>query len=98
MAQSAEIGALRVVLALNAGEFSRGARAAMTDLDRLAAKMSAIGDRMTKFGLSLTAGLTAPLAALGSVSVRAAATFEKGMANISTIVDTSTESMAAMSK
>ena len=59
-AQTAEIGALRVTLALEAGEFSRGARAALSDLDKLAGRMADFGDRMNRGGVMLSARPASP--------------------------------------
>jgi TP901 family phage tail tape measure protein len=49
-------------------------------------------------GRSLSVGLTAPIVAVGAASISAAAAFEAGMANISTLIDTSTESLEEMGK
>src|SRR4030067_3015125 len=40
---TAEIGALRVTLAMNAGEFTRGARQAETVMDRLSSRARSLG-------------------------------------------------------
>jgi TP901 family phage tail tape measure protein len=51
-----------------------------------------------KVGKTLSVSLTAPIAAIGAASVRAATTFEQGMSNVSTLIDTSTESLEEMGK
>jgi len=47
-------------------------------------------------GKKMTSAVTAPILALGGLSVAAFARFEQGMSNVSTLVDTGAESMQAM--
>lgn len=47
-------------------------------------------------GKAMTAAVTAPILAMGGVSVAAFAKFEQGMSNVSTLVNTSAEDMRAM--
>jgi TP901 family phage tail tape measure protein len=94
----AEVGALRVVLSMDAAEFMRSSEKVQSQLDAVSRRMADFGDKMNRIGLTMSAAITAPLAALGAMATRSAATFEKSMANIATIVDTSAESMAAMGK
>lgn len=52
----------------------------------------------TKVGASLTKNLTLPILAIGAASLKVFSDFESGMANVSTLVDTTTESMSDMSE
>jgi len=70
---------------------ARGIGRAETRARELQANFERVGRRMTF-------ALTAPLVALGAASVRAFADFEAAMSNVSTLVDTASESMAAMSE
>lgn len=55
------------------------------------------GKTATRVGRTMSTFVTAPLAALGFLSVATFANFEAGMASVSTLIDTTVESMAAMS-
>lgn len=78
MAQ-AEVGALRVRLAMDAGEFSKGAANAEREIDKLGKKMTAFGTEMMKVGTGLTVGLSAPLALFGKASLEAFQGSEKAI-------------------
>lgn len=73
-------------------------RAIGKKFDGLGKKMENVGRKAGKIGRSITRGLTLPIVAVGVASVRAFSDFEKGMASVSTLVDTSTESMDQMGK
>ena len=60
--------------------------------------MDKIGKKAAKIGASMSRSLTLPIVAIGVASVKTFADFEQGMSDVSTLVDTSTESMDAMSK
>lgn len=73
-------------------------------VDKFSAGMKKVESSLTKFGASaakigagLSIGVTAPIAALGMASIRTFQQFETGMANVSTLVDTTKESMSGMS-
>ncbi len=73
-------------------------------VDRATAPLRQIGARLNrlsisaaKVGAAMSAAVSAPLAALGVAGARAFATFESGMTDVSTLIDTNTESLAAMS-
>jgi len=57
-----------------------------------------LGLSMKRIGTGLTVGITAPLAALAATSLTTFSDFQAGMSSVSTLIDTSTESMAQMSK
>ena len=73
-------------------------RAIGKKFDGLGKKMESVGKKAAKIGKSLTRSLTLPIVAVGAASVKAFADFEQGMASVSTLVDTSTESMDMMGK
>lgn len=61
------------------------------------ARMAAQGERLTALGKSMTVGLTLPIVGFGTAAVLSATQFEQSMANISTVIDSNTESIDAMS-
>ncbi len=73
-------------------------RAIGKKFDGLGKKMENVGKKAGRIGESLTRSLTLPIVAIGAASVKAFADFEQGMASVSTLVDTSTESMDMMGK
>jgi TP901 family phage tail tape measure protein len=49
-------------------------------------------------GKKMSIGFTAPFVAMAGASLKAASTFDKGMSNVSTLIDTNVESMEEMSQ
>lgn len=90
----AEVGALRLRLSLNAAELTEGMKRAEANMVRFGRRMERLGASATRAG----ALISAPFVALGAVSLRSASDFGKAMANVSTLVDTTTESMKGMEK
>lgn len=66
-------------------------------MKKVESSLTKFGARAAKIGTGLSIGVTAPIAALGMASVRTFQQFETGMANVSTLVDTTKESMSGMS-
>lgn len=95
---AAVIGALRAELSAAAAQFESDMGRAGKAVSKFSANFKRLGAQMTSVGKTLSTRLTAPLVAFGAVSVKAFADFEKGMANVSTLVDTAAESMARMGK
>jgi len=58
--------------------------------------MDLYADKATKFGKSMSLKVSAPIAALGALTIKTAADFEKGMSDISTVIDTTVEDMKKM--
>ncbi len=77
--------------------FSRALKKLGRDLDRTGRKMQALGLQARTLGRNLSLFITVPILALGAASVKTFSTFEQAMANVSTLVDTTVESMADMS-
>lgn len=69
MAGSAVIGALRVNLGLDTAAFTNGLNAAQRQLKAASERLQSIGAGMAQVGTGLTAAVTAPLLALGTVAV-----------------------------
>lgn len=69
---------------------------ATAPLRQVSAQLGDISKQVRAAGSALTTGVTLPLAGIAAGSVAAFGNFEKGMASVSTLVDTSVESMAAM--
>lgn len=63
---------------------------------RVESRGKRMGKALAGVGSALTAGLTVPILAAGVASTRAALNFEQSMGNISTLIDTDTESMQAL--
>jgi TP901 family phage tail tape measure protein len=97
---SAVVGALRIDLAMNAGEFSRGARQARQEMNSLAGAIGQISSSMNRASILINTGILAAQRFAGAASgiFNVASAFEKGMANVSTLVDTSNESLKQMSQ
>ena len=66
------IGSLRVHLGLDSAQFSRGLNEAQGRLKR-------VGSRMQSIGTGMTAGITAPLAGFGALTLKTAGDFEASM-------------------
>lgn len=79
---SATIGALRVNLSMNAGEFSRGARQASNSLDRISARARALGANMAKVGAGITVAIAGPMALIARATVKDFAKQEKAVAAV----------------
>ena len=91
-------GSLFASLTLESSSFMSGLDASRKALASTQKEFSRIGGNIAKVGAVMSAGLTAPLALIGSNGVAAAKDFGQSMANISTLVDTSRESIDAMGK
>lgn len=63
---------------------------------KVSASLGDLSKQVSALGRAMTVGVTAPLAGIAAASVAAFGRFEAGMANVSTLVDTSVESMAEM--
>lgn len=66
------IGAIRIDLGLETTAFTKGATQAQREAQALAKRMEAIGTKMTSVGVVMSAGITAPFAALVASAVPAA--------------------------
>lgn len=64
--------------------------------EALTKKMSELGSKMQSVGKGMTAGLTLPLVGVGIAAGKLSMDFEASMSNISTLIDTSVESMTDM--
>lgn len=71
MAGNSVIGALRVVLGLDAAAFGKGLSQAQRELRSFGKQMQSIGDGLSRVGQTLTLGLTLPIVAFGVASVKA---------------------------
>lgn len=60
--------------------------------------LPAIGDKMDQLGGKMTRALSAPIAALGIAAGKSFLEYDKGLATVSTIADTTQVSMEALSK
>ena len=67
-------------------------------LESAGSRLQSIGTKMTEVGKSLSLKLTAPLAALGTASSKAAIDFESAFAGVKKTVDTNAEGFAKLEK
>lgn len=65
MSNAATVGALRVILGLDAGEFEGGLTKAQAHLKKVGAQMQSMGQTMMVAGATMTATITAPIIAAG---------------------------------
>ena len=75
-----------------------GLRKIGVGLGKIGKRLEGIGKRATRVGKKLTTSLTLPIVGIGAAAVSTFAGFEKGMASVSTLVDTATVDMAKMGK
>lgn len=90
---STVIGALRVVLSAETGEFSTGLKRAEKELSTFSAKMSRIGSGLQTAGAAMTAAFTLPMIGIGVAAVQAA----KESADAAAQVEASLKSMGGAS-
>ena len=97
---SSVIGALRVVLSMNAGQFTNGIKQVQTAYAGLGSRLEQLSERINRASVHVTTGMFAArrFLSLAQHLTTVSTAFEKGMSNVSTLVDTSTESMKAMTE
>ena len=83
------LGDIYVNVTANTADFSRGMATVQKDADSLASKLSSsfksIGSTMSNVGRSMTAGVTLPLAAVGTASLLAYKDFDEAMSKIQAV-------------
>ena len=89
MALSALVGALRVNLGIDTAQFASGLNQAQRQLDRAARRMQSIGR-------TISASLTAPMAAAGTAVVKGSADFEQGMADMAAVLRPTADEFQAL--
>lgn len=88
---SAVIGALRVNLGIDSAEFTDGLRKAQASLSGVGKSMQSVGKNMSVF-------LTAPLTALGAVTIKTAGDFEAAMNRVGAASGATTDQLGTMQK
>ncbi|MCK8780564.1 phage tail tape measure protein [Rhizobium sp. NTR19] len=88
---SAVIGALRVNLGIDSAEFQDG-------LKKAQASLSGVGKSMQSAGKSMSAYLTAPIAAMGALTIKTAGDFEASMNRVQAASNASGEQFQQMQK
>jgi len=68
---------LEARLRLDSEQFSRSSREAAESMEGLADRAASVGSRMQGIGTRMSLGITAPLAAMGAMSIRAASDVEE---------------------
>lgn len=71
---------------------------ATAPIARVGRSIGKIGSSAARVGRSLTTNLTLPIVGIGAAAVSAMSKFETGMANVSTLIDTTAESLDDMGK
>ncbi|MGN6469645.1 MAG: hypothetical protein ACTHLC_08695, partial [Rhizobiaceae bacterium] len=66
--------------------FEARLKAIQAQFKSIAADFTAVGQKLATAGRSLTTAVTLPIAGAGAASIKAAADFESGFANIATVV------------
>lgn len=61
----------------------------LSGMDRMGNKTAALGKKMTKLGKTMALKVTAPLVAMGGLSLKMAADFDKGMREVNTLLQLS---------
>lgn len=94
-----EIGGVRVSFGANVGEFMRGSKQVGREMDTLGRRIMNISNQINRASVLITTGMFAAqrFANAASGIFRVASAFEKGMSNVATLIDTSSESLARMS-
>jgi TP901 family phage tail tape measure protein len=94
------VGALRIDLAMNAGQFRRDSKAVQAELSTLGRAISDISAKIDRSSIFLNSGVMAAERFIGvSQSIlNVASSFERGMGNVGTLIDTTAESLGAMSE
>lgn len=79
-------------------QFVQSLKQASVQLKSLGDQFTSIGRQMQSTGRSLSTYVTAPIVALGGLSLKAFGDFQQGLSNVGTLVDTTKESIADMGK
>lgn len=100
MAQGAEIGALRVVLAMDAGEFYRGSKQVVGELGSMGRAIAAVSEKINRASVYFNTSIMAAQRFANVVSsiLTVTSEFSSGMSSVATLVDTTTENMGKMSE
>ncbi|WP_374578294.1 phage tail tape measure protein [Phenylobacterium sp.] len=96
MSSPALIGALRVVLGLDAAKFEGGLNAAQAHLRKTGRQFEKIGSQMQGLGQSLSLSLTAPLLAFGAAALKASSDFESSMIKVGISTKGTADELRAM--
>ncbi|MCF1452298.1 phage tail tape measure protein [Agrobacterium vitis] len=88
---NAVIGALRVTLGLDTAAFEKGLASTMKS-------MKGLGKSMESVGKTLSIGLTAPIAAFGTLTVKTAGDFQAAMNRVEAATGATAAEIAAMQK
>lgn len=79
------------ILIRTVDKHTAGIRKVNAQIDKVAKKVTAVGKTMSTH-------ITAPIVGIGAASVAAFSSFEKGMSNVSTLIDENAENMDAMGR
>lgn len=95
-----EMGGLRITLSMNAGEFTRNTKTASRDLESLGKTFKRVSDTVEAASYEFNSGMMAAQRMLSTMQgvIRVSSDFGSGMSAVSTLVDTSKESMTAMTE
>lgn len=93
------VGALRIDLAMNAGQFRRDAKQVEADLGNLGRAIGNISAKIDRASVFINTGIFAAqrFASVSQGILGVASSFEKGMSNVATLIDTNTENLGQMS-
>jgi TP901 family phage tail tape measure protein len=94
----AEVGSLHVTLGADTAQFTDAMRQAQKELAAAGKQMQALGKSMAQIGQRMSLAITAPIAALGVVSVKTAANFEGAMKKVEISTKAPADQIEAMGK
>ena len=92
----AVIGALRAVLGMDTVAFEQGVGRARKEISSLNRSFQAAAKDLEKVGKTMSVAITAPLAAFGALTLRAAANFEEAMGRVQAATGATAKEFADM--
>ncbi len=90
------IGALRVILGADTAALEEGLTRAQRHANAFGRQMERIGARMQRVGSSISMRLSAPVAGLGALTLKAAADFEAAMNRVQAVLQPTADEFAAL--
>ncbi|MEH6741702.1 MAG: phage tail tape measure protein, partial [Sulfitobacter sp.] len=95
---SAVIGALRGMLSLNSAAFEKGAKRATASFSTAQKRMQATSRKMSKIGKSMSLGVTAPMIAMGTITVKRSLDAIDAQAKLAQSLGTTVKSMQVLER
>lgn len=90
------IGALRVILGADTAALEEGLTRAQRHANAFGRQMERVGARMRRVGTSISLAVSAPIAGLGALTLKAAADFEAAMNRVQAVLRPTADEFAAL--